>query len=155
RAPARTASAASSPACFKAALGPFRLSSARRSRSSARPLVSRSSVCCCNRALGAILVILSIWRSSPLGGFLLPTVGGYATSLLQRAGDAINPPDPKPSNSPCGAPSQLPGAFECRERDPLAFPCPSRGPAVDAVNGTMRADRPCTSDRIAHYAPGR
>src|SRR6266516_6875708 len=68
---------------------PSRPSSVKCSLLSPSPLVSNSSICCSSRALEGILAILSIWRSSPFGGCYLPTVGGYATSLLQRAGDAI------------------------------------------------------------------
>src|SRR6266542_5733844 len=48
---------------------PSRPSSVKCSLLSPSPLVSNSSICCSNRALEAILAILSIWRSSPFGGF--------------------------------------------------------------------------------------
>jgi hypothetical protein len=53
-------------------------------------VISSSSICYSNQTLGAILAILPIWRSSHFGGFGTPTVGGYATSLLQRARDATD-----------------------------------------------------------------
>src|SRR6266542_5222757 len=65
----KNAATSSSTARCMTSRAPSRPSSVKCSLLSPSPLVSNSSICCSNRALEAILAILSIWRSSPFGGF--------------------------------------------------------------------------------------
>src|SRR5207302_8259086 len=86
RARPRKAVTSSSTARCNTSRAPNRPSSANFSLLAASSSPSNSSICASSRALGAIL---SIWRSSPLGGLSDLPLGDYASFIFSHVRDAI------------------------------------------------------------------